>query len=128
MHVHSVAVEVCNFGQLKNGKNYVNIPAHESQITRLSEPFRGYTEWHKYSDNQIESLRKLILYVANRDSINVRDGLISEIRKNGPFKAFEWNEDAYYGRVKGMWTHTNTMKGKMDLFPQQELVDMLLSI
>ena len=43
-------------------------------------------------------------------------------------KAFEWNEDAYYGRVKGLWTHTNTKKGKFDMFPQQELLDMLTSL
>ena len=34
----------------------------------------------------------------------------------------------YYGKVKGMWTHTNTRKDKSDMFPQQELIDMLLSL
>jgi hypothetical protein len=32
------------------------------------------------------------------------------------------------GKVKGLWTHTNTRKDKVDMFPQQELIDMLLSI
>ena len=41
---------------------------------------------------------------------------------------FEFNEDAYYGRVKGMWTHTNTRKDKFDMFPQEELLDMLISL
>jgi hypothetical protein len=27
-----------------------------------------------------------------------------------------------------MWTHTNTRKDKSDMFPQQELIDMLLSL
>jgi hypothetical protein len=27
-----------------------------------------------------------------------------------------------------MWTHTNTRKDKVDMFPQQELMDMLLSL
>jgi len=27
-----------------------------------------------------------------------------------------------------MWTHTNTRKDKFDMFPQQELIDMLLSL
>ena len=42
--------------------------------------------------------------------------------------AFEFNEDAYYGRVKGLLTHTNTRKDKVDMFPQPELMDMLLSL
>ena len=58
------------------------------------------------------------------DSENLK---ISEIKKNGA-KAFEFNSDAYYGRIKGMWTHTNTRKDKTDMFPQQELIDMLLSL
>jgi hypothetical protein len=27
-----------------------------------------------------------------------------------------------------MWTHTNTRRDKFDMFPQQELIDMLLSL
>jgi hypothetical protein len=27
-----------------------------------------------------------------------------------------------------MWTHTNTRKDKFDMFPQQELLDMLISL
>jgi len=43
-------------------------------------------------------------------------------------EAFEWNADAYYGKVKGLWTHTNTRKDKVDMFPQPELIDMLLGL
>ena len=49
------------------------------------------------------------------------------IRNNG-VKAFEFNRDAYNGKIKGILTHTNTNKGKFDCFPQQELIDMLLSL
>ena len=52
---------------------------------------------------------------------------MAEIKKVGA-KAFEFNEDAYYGRVKGMWTHTNTRRDKFDLSPQPKLIDMLLSL
>ena len=127
MHTHSVGVEVCNFGYINNGKTYAGTTAHESQIITLDKEFRGHKTWHKYSDTQIESLRKWILYIAERDNIDVRDGLVTEIRKNGA-DGFEFNENAYYGKVKGMWTHTNTRKDKSDMFPQQELIDMLLSL
>ena len=127
MHTHSVAIEVCNFGSIKNGKTYAGTVAAESQIVKLPEPFRGSQYWHRYSDKQIEVLRDWILYVAERDGIDPRKGLVEEIKKHGA-KGFEWNEDAYYGRVKGLWTHTNTRKDKVDMFPQPELIDMLLSL
>lgn len=127
MHSHSVGLEICNFGYIKDGKTYANVTAHESQIVTLKKPFRGYQQWHRYSNTQIEATRKLILYIAERDNIDVRDGLVKEIHKNG-VDAFEFNENAYYGKVKGLWTHTNTRKDKTDLFPQEELIDMLLSL
>ncbi len=127
MHTHSIGVEVCNFGYIDNGKTYAGTSVIDSQIVTLKDSFRDYTTWHRYSDKQIESLKKLILHLADRDGINVRDGLVSEIKKNGA-KGFDFNEDAYNGRIKGMWTHTNTRTDKFDMFPQQELIDMLLSL
>lgn len=62
-----------------------------------------------------------------RDNIDIKLGLVSEIKEKG-VKAFEFNEDAYYGRIKGMWSHTNVRKDKVDMFPQKELIDMLLSL
>ena len=127
MHSHSVGIEVCNFGYVVNGKTYANTIVDKSQIVTLSQPFRGHKDWQRYSDKQIEVLKQWILFVADRDNIDVRKGLVEEIRKNGA-KGFEFNDNAYYGRVKGMWTHTNTRKDKVDMFPQQELIDMLLSL
>jgi len=128
MHVHSVGIEVNNFGYLKNGRTYAGQLADDSQVVELSEPFKGYKEWHRYSNKQIENLKKLILYIADRDNIDVRQGLPAVIKKYGVAKGFDFNEDAYYGKIKGLWTHTNTRKDKFDMFPQQELVDMLLSL
>jgi hypothetical protein len=149
MHTHSVGIEVCNFGYLEEGGyhkwdnvkkkrvwiektpgkyyTYVGTEAAEAQIAELAEPFRRYQHWHKYSDKQIENLRKFILYIAERDGIDVRAGLVQAVKKNGA-GGFEYNEDAFYGRIKGMWTHTNTRKDKFDMFPQQELLDMLVSL
>ncbi len=127
MHEHSIGIEVCNFGYIKDGKTYAGTIPHDSQLVELAEPFRGFKTWHRYSDEQIESLRKLILFIAERDSIDVRAGLVEEIKKHGA-NAFEFNEDAFFGRTKGMWTHTNTRKDKFDMFPQQELLDMLVAL
>ena len=127
MHSHSVGIEVCNFGYIKNGVTYTGQKALASQIVELKQTFRGYKFWHRYSDKQLSTLKELILYIADRDNIDVRKGLVEEIKAKGA-GGFEWNEKAYYGKVKGIWTHTNTRKDKVDMFPQQELMDMLLSL
>ena len=127
MHKNSVGIEVCNFGYVKDGKTYAGATVADSQIVKLSKPFRGFSTWHKYSDKQIEVLKKWILWMGDRDGIDIRAGLPALIKKKGA-DAFEFNEDAFYGKVKGLWTHTNTRKDKFDMFPQQELLDMLVSL
>jgi hypothetical protein len=127
MHTHSVAIEVCNFSYAVNGKTYVETPITQEQLVTLPEPFRGHKQWHAYSDKQIETLRLFILWIADRDSIEVRDGLVAEIKKQGA-KAFEFNDDAFNGKIRGMWTHSNTRKDKFDLSPQPNLIDMLLNL
>lgn len=127
MHTHSVGIEICNFGQLNNGKAWQGTKVVDSQQVKLSDPFRGFDTWHKYSDNQLKTLKKFIEYIADRDNIDITKGIVEEVKKNG-VKAFDFNEEAYYGKVKGMWLHVNTRKDKYDLFPQQELIDMFLSL
>ena len=127
MHTHSVGIEVNNFGYIVNGKTYAGTRVEESQIVTLKEPFRNHKTWHKYSDKQIEAIRLWLLWIAERDNIDVREGLPSLIKEKGA-KAFDFNPDAYYGKVKGTWTHTNTRKDKFDMFPQEELLEMLITL
>lgn len=147
MHRASVGIEVCNFGQLTKGGyfktvnnkrtwvalkavsfyTYVGVEAHPEQIVELNSPFRNFKHWHKYSDAQLKALKDLILYIANRDSIDVRKGLPELIRKNG-VSAFDVCDVNLCTRNKGLWNHTNVLTGKVDMFPQAELVDLLLSL
>lgn len=128
MALHSVGIELCNFGAAKNGKTYTGRSIPSDQLVKLPQAFKGSKIWHAYSDVQIETLRLFILWIAERDSIDIRDGLIAEIKKNGA-KAFGFNQDAFEGKIKGMWTHANVRRtGKSDLFPQPDLIDMLLSL
>lgn len=127
MHVNSIGIEVCNFGYVKDGKTYAGTSVEESQIVKLSKPFRGFSTWHRYSDKQIENLKLWMEFIAERDGIDIRAGLPALVKEKGA-DAFEFNEDAYYGKIKGVWTHTNTRKDKFDMFPQQELLDMLVSL
>ena len=43
-------------------------------------------------------------------------------------EAFEFNEDTYYARQFGLWSHTSVRKDKFDCFPQPELVEMLKNL
>lgn len=129
MNRHSVGIEINNFGYLNNDfKTYAGQLANLSQICKLKQPFKDYVYWHKYSTKQIEELEKLLKYIAERDNIDLKVGLVEWIKKFGPNKAFNFNEDAYYGKVKGLLTHTNVRKDKFDCYPHPDLIDMLLSL
>jgi hypothetical protein len=127
VHTNSVGIELCNFGQIKGGKTWAGTKASRKQLVQVSEPFRGFSIFHRYSSLQLENSKKLLKHIAERDNIDIRDGLPRLIKKKG-VKAFGFNEDAFYGRIKGLWTHTNTRKDKFDCSPQEELMDMLTSL
>lgn len=128
MDARSVGIEVCNFGHVKEGKTYAGAVCQPKQIVTLSKAFRGYTQYHRYSDKQLASLRRLLLYLAERDNIDLHRGLYEWIKKEGA-GAFDFHADAYYGRVRrGMVTHANIRKDKEDMSPQPELMDMILSL
>lgn len=128
MNTHSVGIEICNFGYVKNGKTYTGANVSEDQIISLASPFKGYLNWHKYSDEQIKVVRDLLLYISNRDNIDLHEGLYKWIKKEGALKAFDFHKEAYEGTVKGLLTHTNIRKDKCDCSPQPNLVDMILSL
>ena len=127
MHQNSVGIEVNNFGWIKNGRTYAGTVADRSQLVTLCKPFRGYSIWHRYSDKQIEVLRDWILWIGERDNIDVRAGLPALIKEKGA-DAFEFNQAVVEGKCKGLWTHTNVRTTKVDMFPQPELMDMLVSL
>ena len=128
MNTHSVGIEMCNFGYVDNGKTYTGATVNKDQIVSLSSPFRGYLNWHKYSDEQIKAVRNLLLYIANRDNIDLHEGLYKWIKSEGAIKAFDYHIDAYKGNVKGLLTHTNIRKDKFDCSPQPNLVDMIMTL
>lgn len=129
MNRHSIGLEICSIGYLNDDNySYVGKQALEDQVITLDKAFRNKINWHRYSLKQIEEIDKLIRYVANRDQINVREGLQKWIKKDGPTKAFGFQEDAYYGKVKGLLSHGNVRKDKMDVYPDPNLVDIIMSL
>ena len=127
MRLNSIGIELCNFGWIKDGKTYVNTEANDSEVIKLDKPFRGFDCWHKYSEQQLKSLRSLLILLASVHNIDLHEGLYKWILEKGA-DAFEFNSDAYYGKVNGLLTHTNVRKDKFDCSPQPELIDMILSL
>ena len=130
----SGGVELCNFGYLtKKGDKYytyVNTEVKPEFVCDLGYKFRGHQYWHAYSDKQIENLRLLILHLKDiYPKMDLVNG-IPKLLKEGvhPKDAFEFNEDAYYARQFGLWSHTSVRKDKFDCFPQAELVEMLKNL
>jgi len=128
MHMESVGIEVCNFGNLTNGKTWAGGIVHEAQIVKLKQKFKGAEYYHRYSDKQIEKLKQLILFIANRDNIDPRKGIKELIQAKGVFPAFEMTDAKYCSMNPGMYTHVNVFSGKCDMFPQDEVVDMIMSL
>ena len=129
MNRNSVGIEICSIGYLNSDQeSYVGKKAHDDQVIKLEDAFRGRFDWHRYSDRQIKETEKLIKHIARRDDIDVRLGLQQWIKKYGPNKAFDFHEDAYYGKVRGLLTHGNVRKDKMDCYPDPRLVEMILNL
>jgi len=149
MHRNTIGIELNNFGFLTKGgffsrvdgkKVFVNrkkdhfytyvgteISPNSSQVVELDKEFRGFKFWHKYSDEQIKKTFDLLKYLSERDGIDVRDGLPKLIKEKG-IEAFDIVDRRMCENQKGLWSHTNYTTAKTDVFPQQEMIDMLLSL
>ena len=130
----SGGVELNNFGYLtKKGDKYytyVNTEVKPEFVCDLGYEFRGKRYWHAYSDKQIESLRLLLLHLKDiYPKMDLVNGIPKMLKEGvSPKEAFEFNEDAYYARQFGLWSHTSVRKDKFDCFPQPELVEMLKNL
>ena len=106
---------------------YLGQEVHPDQVETLSQPFRIFSHYHKYSNAQIRSLKKLLLRLANQHNIDIRKGLPDLIRKHGA-KAFHIMSPQMCINNPGIWSHTNVQSTKTDVSPQPELIDMLISL
>ena len=117
----SVAIEVCNWGMLKekDGKfyNYVGGVVNPSYVTTLETAYKGYLHWYKYTDAQIESLRQLVEYLCET----------YDISKN--YREEIWGLDkAAFNGERGIFTHNSVRKDKSDIYPCPRMIQMLQSL
>lgn len=119
----SISIEICNYGPLTLGSdgrfyNSVNKPILDSEVVKLDKTYRGYDYFEKYTDAQIESTRKLILYLMNKHAVEIEGRIYNE-------NWFNYNEDI---SKRGIRTHSQVSRDVFDLFPQKEMIQMLNSL
>jgi len=130
LNSRAIQVELCNWGALfeKDGKLYA-WPAYTTNkwVTKYEVPrnkaiyyedgFRGFRWYERYTDDEIESLRKLILHHHEKDGIRL------------DYYDDMWNvSDNALSGVPGIWTHVSYRTDKSDCHPQPELIQMLKSL
>lgn len=117
----SVAVEVCNYGQLTLTRgvfyNYLNTPVPKSMVTDLGKPFRGFQYFQSYTDSQITALMSLIQYHARNEGIVLEKG-----------RVFTWADfecDIKKFGERPLAFHVNFRRDKWDMYPHPKLITAL---
>lgn len=119
---YSIGIEICNFGYLKkdddgNFRTYVDSIIPKEEVVTLDKPYKGYKHWHAYTDAQIESVRKLLLYWSKAYDI--------PLTYNDDI--WEVTERALKGE-SGVFTHNSVRVDKTDISPQPKMIAMLKSL
>jgi hypothetical protein len=86
-------------------------------VVEYPDGFRGFYGFEKYTDEQIESTKQLLLFW------NKSWGIPLQYNED----MFELNSRALSGE-SGIWTHTSYRLDKSDCHPQEELITMLKSL
>ena len=139
MHRESVGIEVCNFGALKRSGNdfvsWANRRIAQSEIVDLKADFRGERYFHKLTDKQLDSIYFLLHKIQVDTKIDITKGLKDRLKKMDKFKAFDYDPEIRAGKIKGLFVHANVSPKnkygnyeKWDLFPQDELIDLINSL
>lgn len=117
----SIGIEICAWGYLtKSGnvyKTYTGAVVPAEEVCLLDKPYKGHKHWHAYTDAQIESTRKLLLYWGQEYGIDLT------------YRPEIWDVDkkALQGDP-GVYTHNSVRKDKADVYPDPRLIDMLKSL
>lgn len=116
--MNSIGIEIDSWGALKKKdgvwKSYTGETVQDENVQEYPEGYRGYYGFEKYTDEQIESVRQLLVFW------NVLYGI-----------PLHYNEDMWglskgaLSGKSGVYTHTSYRSDKSDCQPQPELIEML---
>lgn len=122
----SIAVEICNYGQLMkraDGKfyNYLGKAIPDSFVCDLKQPFRGFQYFQSYTDKQIAALALLIEYHCKNEGIVLNKG-----------RVFTWSDFTHdvkrFGELAIAFHVNYRPNGKWDAYPHPKLIAMLNDI
>lgn len=117
----SIGIEIDSWGGLtEKNKKWYNAVGKEMPLEKvivLKKPYRGFRAFEKYTKEQIESVKELILH------LNKKYGIKLDYFEN----MFEYNEKAVKG-YHGIWSHTSFRPDKSDIYPDEDLIKMLKSL
>lgn len=127
LNSRAIQVEICNWGALENvkGKFYA-WPAKETnnysakyevpkeKVIYYHTPFRGSHWYERYTDQEIASLRQLILHHHQQDGLDLT------------YNPDMWDvSNRALEGTPGIWAHVSYRTNKSDAHPQPELIKML---
>lgn len=117
----SIGIEMCSWGPLteKDGKffTYTNKEIEVDKVYTLDEPFRGFLHYYAYSEEQLNSLEKLMCWLIEKYEISVQNFF----DKNW----FEYNEDIIKKITPGIYSHSSVRHDKYDSYPDKRLIELL---
>lgn len=116
--MESVGIEIDSWGGLKkkgdDWVSYTGTVVPKENVQEYPDGFRGYKAFEKYTPEQIESVRQLLVFWNERYNIPLSyDEHIWDI-----------NRAALSGKP-GVYTHVSYRSDKSDCHPQPELIEML---
>ena len=122
LNQHSIGVEIDSLGPLElkeDGKLYDAYNREFKDMSRVYEydkPFRGYKYYEKYTDEQIQTTKELLLFWKEHWNIPLT------------YNADMWDmsKRALSGEP-GVWAHVSFREAnkKQDVHPQENLIEML---
>jgi len=139
MHRASIGIEICNLTYLNKVGNdffmWAGKKVNPSEIVDLKQDYRGYRYFQKFTNDQLHSLNFLLAKIGKDQGIDITKGLKERLKKMDKFKAFGYDPEIKAGKFKGLFCHTNVSGPnkwknyeKFDIFPQDEICDLLLSL
>jgi len=115
---NSIGIEIDSAGGLKkkNDKWYDVYGYHipDNEVIEYPNKFRGYYGFQKYTNEQIDTLKELLIYWND----------VYDISLDYNEDMWDVSIDALKGK-NGIWTHVSYRKDKSDCHPQPELINML---
>lgn len=119
--MESIGIEIDSWGGLKKkGGDWVSYTGKvvpKENVQEYHDGFRGYKAFEKYTPEQIESVRQLLVFWNERYNIPLSyDEHIWDI-----------NRAALSGKP-GVYTHVSYRSDKSDCHPQPELIEMLKTL